>query len=174
MSMLLDLTRFRGSAERLDRRFEPAEFGPAEEEFRLVLPAHLDVEVRKDSRKFRLVGRLTTALELNCGRCLESYTTPVDSPLDLLFLPVSEQASEKDLEVSDVDVGVSYYKDDAIDLGEVIREQCYLALPMKPLCREDCAGLCPICGINRNREQCQCQPTWVDPRLEPLRRLRSQ
>ena len=56
-----------------------------------------------------------------------------------------------------------------IDLGEVMREQFYLALPMKPLCREDCQGLCPVCGINRNRETCTCQAEWVDPRLEAVR-----
>ena len=70
------------------------------------------------------------------------------------------------------DVGVSFYRDDVIDLGDVIREQFYLALPMKPLCREDCKGLCPVCGVNRNREACSCDTTWVDPRMEPLRRLR--
>jgi len=52
-----------------------------------------------------------------------------------------------------------------------MREQFFLALPMKPLCREDCKGLCPVCGINRNRETCTCQSEWVDPRLEPLRHL---
>ena len=149
MSMLLDLTRFRGAR-------------------------HPEVEVKKDAQKVRLVGRLTTTLGLNCGRCLEPYTIPIDTALDLLFLPVAEQVRATDLEMSDADVGVSYYKDDQIDLGEIVREQFYLALPMKPVCRDDCAGLCPICGINRNRDECDCQATWVDPRLEPLRRLKSQ
>ena len=121
-----------------------------------------------------LPAELTATLELNCGRCLETYTIPVDTALDLLFLPVTEQVVKADVQLADADVGVSYYKDDQIDLGDMMREHFYLALPMKPLCRKDCAGLCPICGINRNREQCQCEAAWVDPRLEPLRRLRSQ
>ena len=54
-----------------------------------------------------------------------------------------------------------------------MREQFYLALPMKPLCREDCRGLCPVCGINRNRETCSCQATWVDPRLEALKSFKT-
>jgi uncharacterized protein len=53
-----------------------------------------------------------------------------------------------------------------------MREQFYLALPMKPLCRPDCQGLCPVCGKNRNVETCACQSEWVDPRMEALRRLR--
>ena len=81
---------------------------------------------------------------------------------------------EGEHEVKDDDLNVSFYKDDQIDLGEVMREQFYLALPMKPLCREDCRGLCPVCGVNRNRESCTCQAEWVDPRMDALRRFKSQ
>ena len=99
---------------------------------------------------------------------------PVDVPLELLFLPAGTDTSAADTdeaEIGEEDLGVSFYRDDEIDLGEVMREQFYLAVPMKPLCREDCRGLCPVCGINRNRETCSCQTDWVDPRLEPLRKL---
>jgi uncharacterized protein len=174
MSLLLDLSRYRGGAERVDRRFEPDTVSVSLEDFRLVSPVVFGADVQKDAKKVRLVGRLATVLELDCGRCLEPYTLAVDVPLDLLFMPETEQEAKADVEVTDADVGVSYYKDDVIDLGDVVREQCYLLLPMKPLCREDCAGLCPTCGINRNRETCQCQATWVDPRMEALRRLRPQ
>ena len=68
----------------------------------------------------------------------------------------------------------AFYTGDAIDLGELMREQFYLALPMKPLCGEDCQGLCPVCGKNRNRETCACESTWVDPRFEALRELKKQ
>jgi len=88
------------------------------------------------------------------------------------LLPSSANTGEAEQQVEADDLGVAYYKDDQIDLGEVIREQLYLAMPMKPLCREDCLGLCPVCGSNKNRETCECRPQWVDPRLEPLRKLR--
>jgi DUF177 domain-containing protein len=54
-----------------------------------------------------------------------------------------------------------------------MREQFYLSLPMKPLCRSDCRGLCVVCGTNLNREPCSCKPVWEDPRLAPLRDLRA-
>ena len=105
---------------------------------------------------------------------------PIDLAIDLLFLPQTGSTStsrrptndEEEVEVAEEDLGVSFYANEEIDLGEMIREQLYLAVPMKPLCRADCAGLCPISGINRNRERCTCEATWVDPRLEPLRKLR--
>jgi len=169
--MLLDLSRLRGDVERIDRVYEPARFALTDEEFRLVEPVHLDVEVRKDASKVRLTGRVQTTLETECGRCLESIRIPVDAALDLLLLPASDNKGEAEGEVREDDLGVSFYRDETLDLGDVMREQFYLSVPMKPLCREDCLGLCPVCGVNRNREACACRTDWVDPRLEALKKL---
>jgi uncharacterized protein len=170
--MLLDLSRLRGKGH-LERRYEPSAFGPRDDDFRVKAPVELTADVHKDGRKVRLTGRLRTELECDCGRCLDPFAVPVDVPLDLLFLPATENAGEGEQEVDQDDLGVSFYKDDTIDLGDVMREQFYLALPMKPLCREACRGLCPVCGVNRNRETCACQSEWVDPRLDALRSLRN-
>jgi uncharacterized protein len=171
--MLLDLSRFRAGAEHLDRRFSPAEFSRPEDEFRVIAPIELSVDVRKDASKVRLVGRVTATLELDCSRCLEPFPVPVDAAFDGLFLPAEDVAREGEHEVKDDDMNVSFYKGDEIDLGDVMREQFYLALPMKPLCRPDCRGICAVCGINRNRDTCSCQHEWVDPRLDALRKLMS-
>jgi uncharacterized protein len=180
--MLLDLSRLRGGTERFDRRLEPAAFAAAAEDFRVLTPVALIGEVEKDGDKVRLRGRLETRLETTCSRCLEVFEVPMAMPLDLLFLPASiaiggeigKAASDEDdgEAVADDDLGVSFYRDDVLDLVEIVQEQFYLALPMKPLCTPDCRGLCPVCGINRNRETCTCKTEWVDPRLEGLRRLR--
>jgi uncharacterized protein len=170
--MLLDLSRFRGEVDHLERRYEPAAFAPGDTDYRVVGPVQLSVDVRKDARKVRLVGRVRTTLECECSRCLEPFEIPVDAPVDLLFLPASANAGAGEQQVEDEDLGVSFYRDDVLDLGDVMREQFVLALPMKPLCREDCQGLCPVCGKNRNRETCDCQQEWVDPRLEALKRFR--
>jgi len=170
--MLLDLSRFRSGTEHLERRFEPSAFPPESEDFRIAAPVDLSADVRKDSQKVRLVGRVKTTLELNCSRCLEPFAIPVDAPFDLLFLPASSNNGDEEREVDEDDLGVSFYRENEINLGDVMREQFYLALPMKPLCREDCQGLCATCGINKNRATCTCQTAWVDPRLDALRKLR--
>ena len=74
--------------------------------------------------------------------------------------------------VEDDDLSTAFYEDHVIDLGQLMQEQCYLAVPMKPLCKEDCRGLCPDCGANLNTATCQCQRAWVDPRLAVLEQLR--
>jgi uncharacterized protein len=95
----------------------------------------------------------------------------VDAALDVRYLPASELSADDEREVAAEDVDIGYYRDDQIDLIELLREQFYLALPMKPLCREDCRGLCPQCGVNRNTGTCECAPGWDDPRLAPLKGL---
>jgi uncharacterized protein len=173
MPLLLDLSRLRAGTERVDRQIEPSAFADAAGDFRVVSPVVFTAEVRKDGQKARATGRVQATLETGCSRCLEPFTIPVDATFDALFLPASANAGRDEQEVGDEDLGVSFYTNDTIDLGEVIREQFYLAMPMKPLCREDCRGLCPVCGINRNRESCACQATWEDPRLEPLKRFKA-
>jgi uncharacterized protein len=83
-------------------------------------------------------------------------------------------SQDEEREVEDDDLGTSYYRDDQIDLNELLREQFYLALPMKPLCDEACQGLCPQCGTNLNTGSCNCAAGWEDPRLAPLRQLKKE
>ena len=74
--------------------------------------------------------------------------------------------------MEDDDLTTAFYGNDEIDLGQLVLEQFYLALPMKPLCRESCRGLCPECGTNLNTATCSCVREWTDPRLDGLRALR--
>ena len=106
----------------------------------------------------------------------------MDTPVDLTYVPVRPPAgtaakdkgrggAEEEVELQDEDLSTAFYHDHVLDLGEMLREQFYLALPMRPLCRPDCKGLCPQCGVDRNVEACQCHAEWVDPRLSVLKAL---
>lgn len=193
--MRYDLSRFKSGTDRIDRTYEPAAFSDESGDFRVTSPVHLTADLTKSGAKVLLKGRLTATLELACSRCVEMFEVPVDATLDLTFVPAVEPAKpvvetavparqkkaprhghvdvELDgTEVAADDLGLSEYSGDAIDLGQMMREQFYLALPMKPLCQPDCKGLCPVCGKNRNRETCSCESTWVDPRFEVLKNFR--
>jgi uncharacterized protein len=169
--MQLDLTRYRQPLNQFSRTFQPDEVGQEGDAYRIVAPVHLDFELHKDKDKFRLAGKAQAELELMCSRCLEPFLMPVDSSFDLRFLPATEMAADDEREVQEEDLETSYYRDDQIDLNELLREQFYLALPMKPLCREDCKGLCAQCGTNLNTGTCACATQWEDPRLAPLKGL---
>jgi len=170
--MLLDLTRYRRPTDRFSRTFQPQEVGGEGDAYRVVSPVELSFDIHKDKDRFRLVGDVRAQLELDCSRCLEPFLLPVEATFDLRYLPASAMSTEPEREVADEDLDLSYYRDDQIDLNELLREQFYLALPMKPLCREDCRGLCPQCGANLNTAPCTCETTWEDPRLAALKALR--
>lgn len=169
--MLLDLTRIRKATDQLDRTFDPSALPQEGEAYRVVAPVQLGCAVHKDRTRFRLTGRVTAELELDCSRCLEPYRLPVDMTFDHRYLPQSEAAADGEREVEEDDMETSYYQDDQIDLAELVREQFYLALPMKPLCADDCKGLCPQCGTNLNLARCGCAQEWEDPRLAALKSI---
>jgi uncharacterized protein len=147
-------------------------FEPQDEDYRVVAPVELSVDVRKTGDDvFRLTGRVTATLELECGRCVEPFTIPVDASFDLRYVPQTANKGAGQREIGEDDLATAYYRDGVLDLVELVREQFQLALPMKPLHDEACRGLCPECGANLNRTDCGHSPTWEDPRLAALKGL---
>ena len=170
--MLFDLRQLHGDRAHVERRFEAAAFEPPDEDYRVSAPVHLSMDVEKASADvFRVAGRVSTRLELECGRCLEPYEIAVDAPFELRYVPQSENSGEGDHEVGEDDLTTAYYREGVVDVVDLLREQFQLALPMKPLCSEACQGLCAVCGTNLNRSSCECKPRWEDPRLAALKGL---
>lgn len=170
MSMLLDLDTIREPNARIERIEPPASFEP-EETFRIVSPVALRLSLHKDRAKVRLTGTVATTVEVDCSRCLEGFTVPIESGFDVQYLPAAAAPPVADREVSEDELDTAFYQDGVIDLRQLVREQIFLLLPMKPLCQESCAGLCPVCGTNLNTGSCDCSPEWEDPRLAPLKAL---
>jgi uncharacterized protein len=168
--MTLDLSQIRQPETDLARRYQPADFDSRGKDFRVVAPVDLRMKIHKDKERFRLVGTLGTRLELECSRCVEPFQVPIDLTFDLHYLPLTDNAGEE-REVEEDDLSEAFYKDDAIDLRQLMEEQLYLALPMKPLHSPDCKGLCVHCGTNLNVQTCDCQVRWEDPRLAALKAL---
>jgi uncharacterized protein len=131
----------------------------------------LSFTVHKDHARYRLVGRLSTTLEQACSRCLEPFRHSVDASFDIRYLPQTDNTGADEREVEEDDLSDAFYRDEQIDLRQLMEEQFYLALPMKPLCRVDCKGLCPNCGTNLNDATCECEIRWEDPRLAGLKAL---
>jgi uncharacterized protein len=170
--LVLKLAAIRAQQERFEQVYAPGAFGGPGEDFTVAAPVDLAFDIYKDKDQFRFVGRVQTTLELPCSRCVEPFKLSVDSSFDLRYLPRSHNVGEGEREVEEDDLSTSFYEDETIDLGQLMREQFYLALPMKPLCREACRGLCPQCGTNLNRGTCDCRRDWEDPRLAPLKALK--
>jgi uncharacterized protein len=186
VTMQFDLRQLsrNGGDQHFDLVFQPAQFDPShvkDEEYEVVGPVHLEMDVRRDRDAYRVTGRVQTRLKLECGRCLEPFEIPVDSAFELRYVPqpatagspaaAGARAVEVENEVAEDDLTTAFYTDETLDLGALMHEQFVLALPMKPLCAESCKGLCPECGTNLNQGTCDCKPTWTDPRLAALQGL---
>lgn len=172
MGLVLDLREMRGPEERIERTYPAAALAAGgSDDYALAGQVALALRVRKDGDKCRIAGSVRTVLGLACGRCLERFEMPGDLAVDLLYLPESANRAGEESEIAEEDLSIAFYRDNRIDLLQMVHEQCQLALPMKPLCREDCRGLCPACGVNRNERSCGCDTTWRDPRFAALETL---
>ncbi len=121
---------------------------------------------------FLLRARLSYEQTLACTRCLRSIVEAVESEVELLVLvgPARPVAGEHELREDDMSVLV--VEDETLDTQPLLLEQLQLNVPMRALCRPDCAGLCPICGADRNLEPCGCKEREIDPRWSALAALR--
>jgi DUF177 domain-containing protein len=170
--MLFDLRQIHGERAHVQRTFEPATFDPPDEDYRVAAPVQLSMDVEKAGADvYRVTGRVSTRLGLECGRCLDPYEIIVDAPFELRYVPYAENSGEGEREIAEDDLTTAFYRDGVLDVSDLLREQFQLALPMKPLCREACRGLCAVCGANLNGTTCECTPRWEDPRLAALKGL---
>ncbi|MET0153397.1 MAG: DUF177 domain-containing protein [Candidatus Binatia bacterium] len=142
--------------------------GPVDYQFRGGVP--VDVSFYRLGSDLFFRGRFRSEVSGTCARCLESYSFALGKEFTFVLKPLNAAAAEAEL--TEEDLSFSFYEGDEVNLAPLVRETLLLALPTKPLCREDCRGLCPRCGANRNGAECGCREEWRDPRLEVLRTLK--
>jgi uncharacterized protein len=129
----------------------------------------LSLHVERDEQDVLVHGEIRATVPQVCGRCLEPFPAGVRAAVDVRVVPRPATADSVELRPDDLDV--DFYQKDELDLGALVQTETTLALPMKPLCRDDCRGLCPVCGGNRNQVACACRPSAPDPRLTALKDL---
>jgi uncharacterized protein len=148
------------------------EQGPVHE-YRIKEPVEVLLSYYRSGMDLFLSGRIKARIAADCARCAEECESASDRSFRLVLSPkVVGYGEETDLKADDLEF--SLYEGDEIDLSPLIREQILLALPTRPLCQEDCRGLCPRCGANLNRVKCNCRTEWLDPRLDVLRTIKLQ
>ncbi len=134
----------------------------------LVRPAHFVGVVEPVSQSVELRGRMEVEVRLACSRCLESFERSLNGEFFLEIVGEAVEFGAGEVEIHGGDTTLFYATEGKADLAEILTEQAYLAMPLKVVCRPDCRGLCPTCGVNRNGIECDCQERAIDPRLAPL------
>lgn len=142
-------------------------------EWQFKTPIAVAVSYYRAGTELFFEGQLDGCTGAVCARCAEEFESPLNRQFRFILSPRSiagEPGFDRDAEAGDYAV----YEGDEVDLSPLIREELLLALPTRPLCREDCRGLCPRCGANLNQGDCRCPEPAGDPRLAPFRSLKIQ
>ena len=138
----------------------PSEYGGAVASSGLEFSGHIDVEVIVDKMGEELFVRadVRAAVRAVCARCLVECDVPVAAHFEALYVPESERdaADSRASQAEGESQRILYYSGGLLDLAEQTIEAVALAVPMKPLCRDDCRGLCPHCGADLNETKCTC------------------
>src|SRR5215831_17945422 len=139
-------------------------------DFRLADDLWVDVSYHRAGLDVFFEGAMRGAVEGRCARCLAQYRFPLEAPLAIVLTPKAA-ATPRSGALREEDIGLSVYEGDEIDLTPLVHEQTILALPTRPLCAEECRGLCPRCGANLNAGPCGCPVSVTGGRLAVLETL---
>lgn len=153
--------RLVGSKE-LSYELTPEDLEITETELKITAPIVLTGVLENAGDVILLKANVRTEIERTCGRCLKVFTEQLNAEVLEKFYPAGAENIENDAFI---------YESDLLDITEPVRESLLLAVPLQSLCREDCRGLCPVCGADRNEGDCGCDTTTVDPRLAALKQF---
>lgn len=141
-------------------------------------PVVASLRITPEKDLFLVQGRVEIESEISCCRCLVPFHQSLSEAVALTYtlgLPEADRfdpAKDAVIDLTAEDMGMELVRSGRIDLLAVIQEAVVMALPMRPLCRQDCKGLCPSCGADLNRAQCTCAGAAPDPRLAVLAKLK--
>jgi uncharacterized protein len=170
--MIIDLNDLDGRSRSIDLQIAPNDFELAAEQARLISPVQLKCEIERSEPRARVAGKVSAKFEIDCTRCLEPVSFPLDINFDVEFVDQEHFGSNGEHEIDPANLSVNSLEDGRLDLNELVREQLFLNLPEQVFCKEDCKGLCEVCGVNRNSENCHCEADDVDPRWSALKDLK--
>ena len=156
--------------------FDPGVVDFGSENVRQVGPLDWSASAERAGAEIRINGTLTTSIECPCSRCLEAAQTAISKPFDLFFRERDEAMFDEDeeIELNEEDTRTAFFTGTKLAIADILREQILLALPMKALCRLDCKGLCPECGMNLNSGTCTCSREEFNPHMDVLLEIKKQ
>jgi len=146
--------------------------GEETQETRIVSPPQGVLVLHRTSKGIEIQGRIETAVALQCARCLQECVLPIVSEFKESLMLMRYAPRDEDRELLQEDMDISFLPDEGIELRDVVEEQIWLSIPMKPLCRDGCKGLCSLCGADLNLGECGCDRRQSDPRFAVLKNFK--
>ncbi|MEW6715606.1 MAG: DUF177 domain-containing protein [Nitrospirota bacterium] len=134
--------------------------------------AHVSINVHKFGKRVLIKGSAGMSSLFMCSRCLKQFYLLLSADFEEEYLPAPEVSGAVEQELTAEEIDSGFYSGDEINIEDLIREQLLLAVPMKPLCKPDCRGICPKCGKDLNDGPCGCKEDEIDSRLMPLKKIK--
>jgi uncharacterized protein len=169
--MRIELENLEGGRGDFAHVYQPDELNPVDERIILIEPAAVNGKVRLSRHEVFVNGHVDTRAQVACDRCLQQVELPVNVDFELEYITGSDYESSEVVELGEEELSVAVFDGRTIDVDEIVKEQILLAVPTRMLCREDCKGICPECGIDRNTGECNCVTDNIDPRWAALKNL---
>ena len=173
--MFLSIKEMELRKVRFDETFAPGELNFEEDQIQQAGPLHAQGTAEllaNTDGEVRIQGQLEVLMEAECDRCLGRARFPVNTSFDLFYRPMSFIAKDEDVEIDEGEAQLGFYTGGGMDLEDILREQILLVMPMQRVCREDCKGICPSCGKNRNETPCDCKRDPAGDRWSALQGLK--
>lgn len=172
--MIIRLRELVQGPRHFDIRFESSwwrDEDPSHQVMGLDGPLDVHLTLSREGIRHVVNGSLSGKIRVRCDRCLEACSHEVQSEFRLVLAPPPPESVGSEIALSEEDMSVEFLADDEIEVDQLVREQLYLALPIKLLCHEACRGLCPVCGTNLNQETCRCQEKMGHPAFLKLKEV---
>ena len=170
--MRIELENLEGGKGDFAHVYKPEDLNPVDERVSLSEPADVKGRVRLAGNQVFVNGHVDTRVQVECDRCLKPVELPVNADFALEYISDSDYESGRAAaELTEAEMSVSAFDGQEIDVDEIVKEQILLAVPSRMLCREDCQGICPECGTDRNTGTCSCNTNDIDPRWAALKNL---
>ena len=171
--MFIEIEDLKQEPLRVHHVFAIGEIQFLHEDAALSEPVCTDFVLTHKDRDLRIGGMVETAIRFKCSRCVKEFARPFSTSFDLWYLPQPNWTNRDDeIELKYEDMEVGYYDGIHFDVDLMVLEQIELSMPMKFVCREECKGLCYICGADLNDGACLCKKENTYARLSALLEFR--
>lgn len=171
--MKIDIEKLTPEGDPVEAAYPDGRPALDEEHVRLAGETRVRALASRKGEEVRLSGEIATKVAADCDLCARPLEVPLELRFETAFTPSArERERAENVELQGDDLVTSVYEGGEIDFDEVVREQILLGLPTRLRCREDCKGLCPVCGADLNEAECGCQKQEIDPRWAGLASLK--
>ena len=169
--MRIELENLEDGRGEFSHVYQPETLDLGDDRARLIGTATVKGNVRVRGTEAFVTGHVEASVAVDCDRCLTQVEMAVNAHLALEFITVNDYGSTMVAELTDAEMSVSVFDGEGIDVDETVKEQILLSVPTRTLCQENCKGICPNCGSDRNAGDCGCDSNEGDPRWAALGNL---